>query len=447
MKDLRFKIYDLRKKTKRPQGQVMLAVTIFFLAFSLALMLGFAEPVLRSTKSVGDLRFSAQSYYASESLAGDLAYRYITGKDVISGETLTLGDAAATSTVTPVLGGVELRATGTAANFWRASKISLEIGDGIAFRYASQAGPGGFDLQNTSSITGNVFSEGPVKGTGSNMIRGDVISSGPSGLVYGIHATSSAYAHSIGHSSQPTTIDKNAYYATSITNTTVTGTQYPNSNDQPIAALPISDAQIAEWEAAAEAGGTITTCDASGNYEINNTTVTLGPKKIACNLVIKGNNAVVTITGHLWVTGNITTQTGPTIKMDPALGSTNVAIVADNPSDTAGSGIIDINQNTIFQNSGTAGSFVFMISQNNSAESGGSTSALNLNQGASAMVAYAAHGIVTLAQSVSVKEVTAYKVVLQNSANVVYDTGLPSTMFDSGPSGGYSITSWVEQRP
>ena len=85
-----------------------------------------------------------------------------------------------------------------------------------------------------------------------------------------------------------------------------------------------------------------------------------------------------------------------------------------------------------------------MISQNNSAETGGSTNAISMGQGASALVSYASHGQITLQQSVSVKEVTAYKIILQNSANVTYDTGLPSVLFESGPAGGYDITSWKE---
>jgi hypothetical protein len=85
-----------------------------------------------------------------------------------------------------------------------------------------------------------------------------------------------------------------------------------------------------------------------------------------------------------------------------------------------------------------------MISQNNSSENGGSTDAISMSQGASALVAYASHGQITLSQSVSLKEVTAYKIILTQSANVTYDTGLPSTVFSTGPSGGYSILNWKE---
>jgi hypothetical protein len=307
----------------------------------------------------------------------------------------------------------------------------------ISFHYGIQSGTGGISLANSSSIIGNVFSAGPVTGSG-NMIYGDVVSTGASGIIYGIHATSSAYAHTIGSASQSTTIDKNAYYATTITNTTVGGTRYASSSDLASVALPISDDQITEWEGFAEEGGIISNCDNSGNYTITSS-VSLGPIKIACNLVIKSSSAVVTITGPIWVTGNITLQTGPTLQMSSSLGSQNVAIIADNPSAETTSGVINVGQSTQFLNSGTTGSFVFLISQNDSVETGGSNTAISLSQGASALVAYAAHGLITLAQSVAVKEVTGYQISLSQSANVTYDTGLPSTVFQSGPGGGWSF--------
>ena len=308
----------------------------------------------------------------------------------------------------------------------------------ISFHYGIQAGQGGFTLANSSSITGNVFANGSVTGSG-NLIRGDVVSAGASGLIAGIHATGTAYAHTLGASGQATTIDKDAYYMTK-TNTTVTGTLHPNSTDQSSVALPISDDQITAWETFAAGGGTITECDSHGDYVISGS-LPLGPKKIACNLVVKTSSGILTVTGPLWVTGNITTQTGPTIKIDSSLGNQNVAIIADNPSDQTGSGMIVVGQSTVFLGSGTTGSFVFLVSQNRSAEQGGSTVAIDMSQGASALVAYASHGLLTLSQSVGVKEATGYKIALSQSANVVYDTGLPSTVFESGPGGSWSYVS------
>jgi len=281
-----------------------------------------------------------------------------------------------------------------------------------------------------------VYSGGSVIGSSQNYIYGDVISAGPNGLVYGIHATSSVYAHTIGDASKATIIDKNAYYATTKTNTTVFGTSYPNSQDQATTTLPISDAQISEWEAEALAGGTAVCTN--GSYNITSGTANLGPVKIPCDLNISGSS-VVTVSGHLWVTGNITIQNSAVIKMATTLGNQNVVIIADNPSNQLTSSIIRIQNTASFQNSGTTGSFVFLISQNKSAETGGDEEAIEINNSASAMVAYAAHGLIPLANSVSLKEVTAYKIHLKNSANVRYDTGLSNAVFESGPGGSWNF--------
>lgn len=306
----------------------------------------------------------------------------------------------------------------------------------VSFHYGIQSGNGGFFMENSSKVIGNVFSGGSVIGTSQNDIYGDVISSGASGLVYGIHATSSVYAHTIGNAGAQTIIDKNAYYATTKTNTTVTGISYPNSPDQATTSLPISDAQISEWETTAAAGGTLV-CT-SGLYTISSGSVDIGPVKIPCDLSVSGSS-VVTIHGHIWVTGNITVQNSSVVKMAASLGANNVAIIADNPSNRLTSSEISVQNTAAFQNSGTPGSFVFLISQNNSAEKGGEEAAFSLSNSASALVAYAAHGLIPLKNTVSLKEVTAYKIHLENSANVTYDTGLPSAVFESGPGGSWSL--------
>lgn len=422
------------------RGQVLLGVTVLFTIIVTTIVLGLVSPIIRQVEIGNDLATSKQSYFAAEALAEDLAYRLKTGKQTAANESLSVGGASAAASIVTGLNTQVITATGTAQSLQRVVKISLQRGDGISFRYAVQSGQGGFVLQNSSSIVGNVYSAGPVVGSG-NMIRGGVVSTGAGGSVWGIHSTSSVYAHAIGAGSQATIIDKDAYYATTKINTTVGGTSFPGSADQPNVPLPISDEQINEWESDAAAGGTISSCDGSGNYTITSNT-TLGPKKITCNLVVK--NTTLTVTGPLWIVGNITTVSNPTIKMDPSLGSQNVAIIADKPSNQSGSGIISINQGTVFQGSGSPGSYVFMISQNNSAETGGSEDAITLSQSSSALVAYASHGQITLSQTANASETTAYKIVLTQSAQVTYDSGLPTTVFESGPSGGYTFTGWGE---
>lgn len=434
---------------KNQQGYLVIFALLFLFIFIL-----FSTALLNYTTL--NLKGVRQSYARTQALylaqAGiDKAVSQLNSNSGYSGETDTaLGSGMFTVSVSAIdstdkrvtVTGYIPDSTNPIAKQTVKATVSISSNE-ISFHYGIQAGNGGFSMANSSSVIGNVFSSGSVIGSGSNMIYGDVVSAGSSGLTYGIHATGTVFSHVLGTAGTPTTIDKDAYYVTK-TNATVSGTSHPNSPDQPPVPLPISDAQISEWETEAAAGGTISNCDASGNYTISST-LSLGPKKIACNLVVKSSSGILTVTGHLWVTGNITFQTGPTVKIDPALGSTNVAIIADNPGDTTGSGVINVGQTTIFQGSGAVGSFVFLISQNNSAELGGATSALSLSQGASALVGYASHGLINMSQSVSVKEVTAYKIALSQSANVTYDTGLPSTLFQSGPGGswGYASGSYV----
>ncbi len=429
---------------KNPQsGQAMLTAVIFFLFISTTVVLGVASPILKQARISNDLIRSKESYYFAEGRIEDAFYRIKNNKQIASSETDTLDGTVITTTTTNTATGKQVIATATTNNLVRKMKLDITLGTGISFHYGVQAGNGGFSLANSSSVTGNIYSSGSVVGS-DNFIYGDVVSSGPTGLINNIRVTGSAYAHTI----QNSTISVNAYYTT-ITSSTVTGTRYPNSTDPATAELPISDAQISEWESDAAAGGTMTSsqCDSyssSSNTCTISSSKTLGPLKIPFNLLVKSSSGVLTVTGPLWVLGDITAQTGPTIKMSSTLGSQNVAIIAHDPTATSTKGIIDIGQSTIFQGSGTVGSFVFMISQNNSAELGGSTNAISMSQGASALVAYASHGLVNLSQSVSLKEVTAYKIALSQSANVTYDTGLPSTLFSSGPAGGYNILSWKE---
>jgi len=424
------------------RGQVILLALVFagiFAVVSTALI-GFTNSYGRAERTTVA---SAQALSIAEG-ALDKAVSQLNQNPSYAGETNTmLGNGTFTITVATVdtntkritaTGYVPNNVSPTAVKTVKANiGVSPEI---ISFHYGIQSGNGGFKMENSSKVIGNVFSSGSVIGDNQNYIYGDVISSGPNGLVYGIHATSSVYAHTIGNSGKSTIIDKDAYYATTKTNTTVNGTSHPGSPDQPVAELPISDEQIANWEALAAAGGTAT-CS-GGSYSISSGNVTLGPVKIPCNLTIS-NSAVVTVRGHIWVTGNITVQNSAKIKMDASLGASNVAIIADNPSNRLTSSIIKVQNTATFQNSGTAGSFVFLISQNRSAEMGGDEEAFELSNSASALVAYAAHGLIPLANTVSLKEVTAYKIKLQNSASVTYDTGLPNAVFQSGPGGSWSF--------
>ncbi|MFZ3044084.1 MAG: hypothetical protein WA058_03200 [Minisyncoccia bacterium] len=424
------------------QGQVMLLTLVFAGIFAVV-----GTALVGSLTSYG--RAERTTVAASQALALaegaiDKAVSQMNQNPSYIGESNTvLGPGTFTITVATVDTDTKrITATGYVPNNASPTAIkTIQANVGInnsviSFHYGIQSGNGGFFMDNSARVTGNVFSSGSVIGTSQNDVIGDVISSGASGRVYGIRATGSVYSHFLGNSSETTIVEKDAYYYSTKTNTTVRGTSYPGSPDQSPVSLPISDEQIADWETQAAAGGIATCLD--GVYTIREGNVSIGPLKIPCDLDII-NGPTVTIQGHLWVTGNISIRNTAVVKMAASLGASNVAIIADNPSNQLTSSTIHVENQATFQNSGTPGSFVFLISQNRSAEAGGEVAAFNLVNSASALVAYAAHGLIPLANTVSLKEITAYKIRLQNSANVTYDTGLPSAVFESGPGGSWSF--------
>ncbi len=421
---------------KKNRGQVLLVTAVFFTLISLSVMVGVVGPVVSGSRSSQTLRESKTSYILAESVLDDATYRLKTGKTIGSSDAITLNGQSATATIETTTDGKTVTAEGNVDQAVRSLQSKVTVGAGASFNFGMQADTGGIAMENNSSVSGNVYANGPITGANSNLVQGNAISAGPSGLVSGLHATGTAYAHTITNS----TIDGDAYYQ-SLSVSVIGGTKHPGSLDQATTSLPISDNQVAAWENAA----TTTTITSPCPYKITNT-ATIGPAKINCDLEISGNNYTLTLTGPVWVTGNINIKNGPTIKVDPSLGNEGVALIADNPSDRlTSSQIILDNSSTFFQGSGGNNSYIIMISQNKGAETGGSEVAIDVGNSASgALLVYAGHGEVLLHNSVALKQVSAYLIRLQNYANVTYETGLISALFNTGPSGGWHISSWGE---
>ncbi len=422
------------KKEKYHEGQALFTAVIFFLFISLAVVMGLASSAVKSSKISLDLLSAKKSYFIAESGTEDAVYRVIKGKKYSAEEVVNLDGSFATTTIVAAGSNVTVESTGNVSKNVRKTRELLSNESGVSFHYGVQVGNGGLEMENTSGVIGNVYSNGTIEGAGSNLIKGDAVSAGASGSTSGVHATSSAYAHSISNS----TIDKDAYFQT-ISGTTVKGTLYPGSPDQPLRDMPISDETINSWEQAAAANVISSPCP----YTISSN-VTLGPVKITCNLTIQGS-PTVTLAGPIWVEGNITIENSAVIRLDSSLGKKSIAVIADNPLNRDTGSKIVLENSATFYNSGTEGSYVLFISQNNSIEGGGQESAIIIKNSANGdVLLYAGHAEILLANNVNLREVTAYKVHLQNSAQVIYESGLASLLFESGPSGGYSIDSWRE---
>ena len=413
----------------------MITAVIFLLLIALAIVFSLAIPAAREAKIASDLILSKKSYFLAEAGIEDLAYRVKTGRQYNTNENLGLNGFSTDVFITDLSGDEkEITSIADVSDLIRKVQIKLSKDIGVSFYYGVQIGDGGLIMENSSLVSGNVYSNGGIQGYNSNLVKGDVVSAGPNGSVDGIYATSSVYSHSISNS----TIDGDAHYV-NISNSTVGGILYPNSFDQATSTLPISDSTIEEWENVAAVSEITSPCP----YVIKSD-ISLGPVKIACDLKVQGS-PIVTLFGPVWVTGNLEIENSAVIRLDPSLGKKSIAIIADNPVDKLISSQVKLQNSVIFQNSGADGSYILIISQNNSSENGGSERAIEIENSVSGdLILYAGHGEILLKNNANLKEVTGYKIRLQNAANVLYETGLADLLFKSGPAGGYAISGWRE---
>lgn len=237
------------------------------------------------------------------------------------------------------------------------------------------------------------------------------------------------------------TVLLNASY-NSLTNCTVSGSQTTPSNppaDLPPLSLPISTSTIASWKNEAVNGGTCVPpqCQLNGDFDPTDCQVSLGPKKITGNMILDDSCAggqTLTITGTIWVVGNLTIDNNAKIKLAASYGEKSGLIITD--------GWIHLSNNGQFSGSGTSGSYPMFLST----VSGGGHhgSAIDLHNNASGAIFYAANGTVWLHNNVAVMELVGYGIHLDNNAVITYDAGLANVQFSSGPQGGWSINTWQE---
>jgi hypothetical protein len=344
----------------------------------------------------------------------------------------------------------------------RQVQITVTIGVvNFGFIYGVQVGDGGLVMDNNTTVVGNVYSNGDIIGGNNNaVITGDVIVAGPTGLITKVGIQGNSYSHSITNS----TVSKNANHyslsATAVTqnanvhslsgpgcsvggnatyntrsNCTVTGTATtPNSNVPTDAAsqpLPISQTQIDAWTNEAAAGGSMSGGTISG-------TVNLGPIRVNGDLIIDGT---INMTGTIWVTGNLTINNGAVIKLDSSYGPLGGEIIAGT-SGTTTNGFIDIQNGATINGSGATGSYIMLLSQRDTTTNG--AMAIRTANNVSAAVLYTNKGLVEVINNATLKEVTSWKLHLNNLTTIVYDSGFASAGFSEGPSGGWEMArqSW-----
>lgn len=221
-------------------------------------------------------------------------------------------------------------------------------------------------------------------------------------------------------------------------NANVHGAACPNPyciiSNPPRENMPISDGVIQDWRNAAADGGTcvVPQCDASGNYHITGGVAkSLGPKKITGNLQVD-NNAILTITGTIYVAGSVNLSNNCIIKLDPSYGANSGVIVTD--------GLVDVSNNCTFQGSGNPKSYILLLT----AKDAPALDVMDISNNSAGVIYYAAKGRINFANNATAKEATAYGMDMSNNAVITYESGLANATFSTGPSAGWSIQRWNE---
>jgi len=334
-------------------------------------------------------------------------------------------------------------------------KATLGVDSSIAsFYYGVQVGQGGLEMSNSSNIIGNVHASGNIIGTNSARIRGSAIVSGPTGIIDGMDIDGNSWSHTIRGTStvggdathsvlQNTTVAGNVI-ADSIANCTITGAAVydtrtsctvsgsatvPNPNafvPAEVVPLPVSEAQIDEWESDAVGGGTVS------SQTFSDGTRNLGPKKIVGDLTMS-NDAELVVTGTLWVTGEIKLSNNAKIRLHESYGSSSGVVMAG-IDESSLAGYIEISNSAQILGSGSAGSYLMLLSQK---EMG--SNAIKTSNSSATMILYAGEGEIELSNTAALKEVTAAKLKISNTATVTYETGLQNASFISGPGGSWAV--------
>jgi len=221
-------------------------------------------------------------------------------------------------------------------------------------------------------------------------------------------------------------------------NATVHGSSCPNAycivENPPREELPISAGVIQDWKDVAAAGGVCAppVCDVSGNYELTNgASGSLGPIKINGNLELD-NGATLTVTGTIWVIGEINLSNNCIARLSPGYGALSGVILTNSK--------VTISNNCVFEGSGQAGSYILLLTDKSSP----TEEVMAISNNSVGVIYYASNGTIEFSNNATAKEATAYGIELENNATITYESGLSNISFSSGPGAGYNITYWRE---
>lgn len=319
-----------------------------------------------------------------------------------------------------------------------------------SFAFAIQAGEGGFELLNNSYVTGvgggdgNVYSNGDIKGistssTNGSRILGNVWAVGYVGGLTspssgGVYVKKNAAASAL----RACKIDGNANAPIPPSNCTVKGSFSLSNSPEP---APLVDMDVDYWKGVAESGGIWQgNCGlGGGGGDCTGGTRRLGNIKIQGNLSIH-NNQTITLTGPVWVVGDINISNNVIVNVDNSLGPNSVIVIASDPVNPPVKGKIMVSNNVDF-NRNSSGAGIIFLSENSSDVC--ADPAVSVDNNTDTVIFVANQGCVFIDNNAVVIGVVGKKIHLENNSIVRNDPSLFSKLVLVG-GGGWSVVSITE---
>ncbi len=424
------------KALKNQKGFVAIIIIIVVLFVILGIVFVLSLLTLREQKAINNTTASQEAYYLAEAGIEDALLK-LRQDPSMPEQTYALNVESGTAQVVlyPEIGQSRVIAsTGDSGGRIRKIEVVYELdSSAVSFHYGVQAGEGGIEIGNNARIIGNVFSNGDIVAPGGKgEIDNTVVVANNGNQIVGLTIGEDALAYSCDNC----TIGGHLTYVSGGTASGCSageGTSIQPEEIQP-ESLPISQEQIEEWRIKAAAGGVIESdavYDGVSNF--------LGPVQIGTPEDPKDlsvfNGANITLKGTVYVTGDINISNNAVVELDPGLyGSLSGILFAD--------GSIIIGNNGVLRGSGLPGSYILVLSTSSSLNA--AEPAILISNNAAGDIFYTTSGLAYVKNNVEAREVTGYKILLDNNAEVSYESGLESALFSNGPAGGWVVKSWKE---
>lgn len=471
-----------------PRGGIALITLLVIAIFGVGIMITLSVVAVGESKMAGAASASEQTFYAAESGINEALIRLIE-HPVPTPFSFTLQNTDINVNVAPNPANPYQRIITSTAEDGSGKIRTVRIIANTSsyaggFDFAVQAGSGGIFMDPNSYIVGKVYSNADIIGGNNARVYSDTIAginvpaeiriAGPHtlenvdilrenslGNILNDPTAGNAYSHSIKNS----VMGQNAYYQNVIgqvkanngADSCTEGENGPhcfdNSANLPTRPLPITDADIQLWKDQITASGNpelspnpgdCPIAFAENTYCVNNSDVILGTQKINGDLFL-GNGRTLTLTGNVWVTGDIIMNNNGIIRIHPDMGAASVVFLADET--------IDISNNYSVFGSGEPSSFLLMLSAKTRAAlpapcgDPALVPEIYASNNSSAIVFSSPHGILKVKNNGFLNAAAVEQLCLENNAGVTFNPHLVSFTIPAGGGQtiGTALGTWEEQ--